>query len=252
MWDAGDAYERYVGRWSRPVAVEFLRWLAAPPGRTWLDVGCGTGALTETVLAHAQPASVTGVDPSPGFLDLARQRVEGATFEVGDATDLGERQVDVVVSGLVLTFVPDVPRAVAEFARVGSYVGAYLWDYTSGMQMMRLFWDAAKDVDPAAASQDEGLRFGDVSDPDPLRTCWTGAGLRDVEVTGIVVPTVFRDFADFWEPFEGGTGAAPAYAATLPVEQRDAIRDLLRSRLPQAGPIELTARAWAVRGTRLA
>ncbi|MET8764998.1 methyltransferase domain-containing protein [Lentzea sp. NPDC004782] len=250
MWDAGDAYERYVGRWSRPVAVEFLRWLDVPPGRTWLDVGCGTGALTETVLAHAQPASITGVDPSPGFLDLARQRVEGATFEVGNAMDLGERQVDVVVSGLVLTFVPDVPRAVAEFARVGSYVGAYLWDYTSGMQMMRLFWDAAKDVDPAAASQDEGLRFGDVSDPDPLRTCWTGAGLRDVEVTGIVVPTVFRDFADFWEPFEGGAGAAPAYAATLPVEQRDAIRDLLRSRLPQAGPIELTARAWAVRGSR--
>ncbi|MGW4210981.1 class I SAM-dependent methyltransferase [Lentzea sp. NPDC004789] len=250
MWDAGDAYERYVGRWSRPVAVEFLRWLDVPPGRTWLDVGCGTGALTETVLAHAQPASITGVDPSSGFLDLARQRVAGAAFEVGNAMDLGERQVDVVVSGLVLTFVPDVPRAIAEFARVGSYVGAYLWDYTSGMQMMRLFWDAAKDVDPAAASQDEGLRFGDVSDPDPLRTYWTGAGLRDVEVTGIVVPTVFRDFADFWEPFEGGTGAAPAYAATLPVEQRDAIRDLLRSRLPQAGPIELTARAWAVRGSR--
>jgi SAM-dependent methyltransferase len=250
MWDAGDAYERYVGRWSRPVAVEFLRWLDVPPGRTWLDVGCGTGALTETVLAHAQPASITGIDPSSGFLDLARQRVKGATFEVGNAVDLGERQVDVVVSGLVLTFVPDVPRAIAEFARVGSYVGAYLWDYTSGMQMMRLFWDAAKDVDPAAAAQDEGLRFGDVSDPDPLRTYWKGAGLRDVEVTGIVVPTVFRDFADFWEPFEGGTGAAPAYAATLPVEQRDAIRDLLRSRLPQEGPIELTARAWAVRGSR--
>jgi SAM-dependent methyltransferase len=250
MWDAGDAYERYVGRWSRPVAVEFLRWLDVPPGRTWLDVGCGTGALTETVLARAQPASITGIDPSSGFLDLARQRVKGATFEVGNAVDLGERQVDVVVSGLVLTFVPDVPRAIAEFARVGSYVGAYLWDYTSGMQMMRLFWDAAKDVDPAAAAQDEGLRFGDVSDPDPLRTYWKGAGLRDVEVTGIVVPTVFRDFADFWEPFEGGTGAAPAYAATLPVEQRDAIRDLLRSRLPQEGPIELTARAWAVRGSR--
>jgi SAM-dependent methyltransferase len=250
MWDGGDAYERYVGRWSRPVAVEFLRWLAVPPGRTWLDVGCGTGALTETVLAHARPSAVTGVDPSAAFLELARQRVPGARFEVGNAVDLGERQADVVVSGLVLTFVPDVARAVAEFARVAPYVGSYLWDYSSGMQMMRLFWDAAKDVDPAAAAQDEGLRFGDVSDPDPLRTFWTGAGLRDVEVTGIVVPTVFRDFADFWEPFEGGTGAAPAYAATLPPEQRAAIRDLLRSRLPQDGPIELTARAWAVRGAR--
>ncbi|KJK45335.1 methyltransferase [Lentzea aerocolonigenes] len=250
MWDGGDAYERYVGRWSRPVAVEFLRWLDVPPGRSWLDVGCGTGALTETVLAHAGPSSVVGVDPSAAFLELARQRVSGATFEVGSAVDLGERQADVVVSGLVLTFVPDVARAVAEFARVGSYVGSYLWDYTSGMQMMRLFWDAARDVDPAAAAQDEGPRFADVSDPEALHGFWAGAGLSDVAVTGIVVPTVFRDFADFWEPFEGGIGPAPAYAATLPVEQRDAIRDLLRSRLPAEGPISLTARAWAVRGSR--
>lgn len=250
MWDGGDAYERYVGRWSRPVAVEFLKWLDVPPGRTWLDVGCGTGALSETVLAHARPASVTGVDPSAAFLELARQRVSGATFELGNAMDLGDRAVDVVVSGLVLTFVPDVSGAVAEFARVGSHVGSYLWDYSSGMQMMRLFWDAAKDVDPAAASEDEGLRFSEVSDPDPLRTFWTGAGLRDVEVRAIVVPTVFRDFDDFWNPFEGSTGAAPAYAASLPAEQRGAIRDLLRSRLPQEGPIELTARAWAVRGSR--
>ncbi|WP_246291860.1 class I SAM-dependent methyltransferase [Lentzea indica] len=181
---------------------------------------------------------------------MARHRVRGATFDVGTALDLGERQADVVVSGLVLTFVPDVPRAVAEFARVGSYVGSYVWDYTTGMQMMRYFWDAATDVDPAAASHDEGPRFAAVSGRDPLRDLWTGAGLRDVEVTGIVVPTVFRDFDDFWEPFLGGTGAAPAYAATLPPEQLAEVRDLLRSRLPAEGPIELTARAWAVRGTR--
>ncbi|GGM77128.1 methyltransferase [Lentzea pudingi] len=250
MWSFGDAYESYVGRWSRPVAVEFLRWLGVPPGRTWLDVGCGTGALTGTVLAHAQPAAITGIDPSEGFLDLARQRVPGATFEAGTATDLGGRTADVVVSGLVLTFVPDVVQAVGEFAQAAPYVGSYLWDYTSGMRMMRLFWDAAKDVDPAAASRDEGLRFSSVSAPGPLRALWAGAGLRDVEVTGIVVPTVFRDFDDFWSPFLGGAGAAPAYAATLPPEQLGAVRDLLRSRLPEHGPIELTAKAWAVRGSR--
>lgn len=250
MWGFGDAYESYVGRWSRPVAVEFLRWLDVPPGRRWLDVGCGTGALTGTVLAHAQPAAITGIDPSEGFLDLAREHVPGASFEVGTATDLGGRTADVVVSGLVLTFVPDVAQAVGEFAQAAPYVGSYLWDYTSGMRMMRLFWDAAKDVDPAAASHDEGPRFSSVSAPDPLRALWTGAGLRDVEVTGIVVPTVFRDFDDFWIPFLGGTGAAPAYAATLPPEQLGAVRDLLRSRLPEHGPIELTAKAWAVRGSR--
>ncbi|SDJ17341.1 Methyltransferase domain-containing protein [Lentzea albidocapillata subsp. violacea] len=250
MWGLGDAYERYVGRWSRPVAAEFLRWLDVPPGRTWLDVGCGTGALTEAVLAHTRPAAVTGVDPSEGFLQRARDRVPDARFAIGDATDLGERTADVVVSGLVLTFVPDAAQAVGEFARVAPCVGSYVWDYASGMQMMRLFWDAAKDVDPAAAAHDEGLRFSAVSGAEPLRALWTGAGLRAVEVTGIVVPTVFRDFADFWEPFLGGTGAAPAYAAKLPPEQRDAIRDLLRSRLPARGPIELTAKAWAVRGSR--
>ncbi|MDX8030523.1 methyltransferase domain-containing protein [Lentzea sp. BCCO 10_0856] len=250
MWDLGDAYERYVGRWSRPVAVEFLRWLDVPPDRTWLDVGCGTGALTETVLAHARPASIMGVDPSPGFLELARQRVHGATFDVGNAMELGDLQADVVVSGLVLTFVPDVPRAVAEFARAGSFVGSYVWDYTAGMQMMRHFWDAARHVDPSAATHDEGLRFANVSGEEPLRALWSGAGLRDVEVTGIVVPTVFRDFADFWEPFLGGAGAAPAYYATLPAGQQAAIRDLLESRLDAGGPIELTAKAWAVRGSR--
>ncbi|GHH41164.1 class I SAM-dependent methyltransferase [Lentzea cavernae] len=250
MWALGDAYERYVGRWSRPVAAEFLRRLDVPPGRTWLDVGCGTGALTEAVLAHAHPAAVVGVDPSEGFLEVARARVPDARFAVGDATDLGGRNADVVVSGLVLTFVPDAAAAVGEFARAAPYVGSYLWDYTSGMQMMRLFWDAATDVDPAAAAHDEGRRFSTVSGAEPLRALWTGAGLRDVEVTGIVVPTVFRDFADFWEPFLGGTGAAPAYAATLPPEQLNAVRDLLRSRLPEQGPIELTAKAWAVRGAR--
>lgn len=249
MWETGDAYERYVGRWSRPVAAEFLRWLAVPPGRSWLDVGCGTGALTSAVLASCAPAEVVGVDPSEGFLALARSRVSDAAFEVGTAMDLGERRSDVVVSGLVLSFVPDAARAVAEFARVGDVVGAYVWDYASGMQMMRHFWDAATEVDPAAAADDEGAKFAAVCEPEPLRALWTGAGLREIEVTGIVVPTVFADFDDFWEPFLGGTGAAPAYVARLPEEHRAAVRELLRARLPD-GQISLTARAWAVRGVR--
>lgn len=247
MWQIGDAYERYVGRWSRPVAAEFVRWLKVPPGRSWLDVGCGTGALTATVLAQASPSAVSGVDPSAGFLALAKQRVPGAAFEVADATNLGEQRADVVVSGLVLNFVPDRARAVAEFTRVADVAAAYVWDYADGMQMMRYFWDAATDIDPAAAIHDEAVRFKDVCTPEALRSLWSG--LNDVEVTGIVVPTVFRDFADFWEPFLAGTGPAPTYLATLAQDQRRAVGELLRLRLPE-GPIALTARAWAVRGVR--
>src|SRR5262245_2813377 len=124
VWAAGDAYEAYVGRWSRAVAPEFVRWLGVPGGRRWLDVGCGTGALTAAVLAGADPVEVVGVDPSEGFLATARTRTGDprARFEVGDAraVPLPDRSVDAVVSGLALNFVPDPAAALAEFARVAA------------------------------------------------------------------------------------------------------------------------------------
>lgn len=256
-WSHGDAYEAYVGRWSRHVAADFVHWLGIPPQRTWLDVGCGTGALTATVLADADPGEVLGVDPSDGFVETARARTRDgrATFRVGDAESLPvtDRQFDAVVSGLVLNFVPDPHRALAEFTRVavkGGVVAAYVWDYQQGMEMIRCFWDAATELDQRAAELDEGRRFT-LCSPSRLRHLWAQAGLAEVEVRAIDVPTVFADFDDYWQPFLGGQGPAPGYVMSLDEGDRRALRDLVRDRLPvdADGRIRTTARAWAVRGT---
>jgi SAM-dependent methyltransferase len=257
VWAAGDAYEAYVGRWSRRIAEVFLRWLDVPPGRRWLDVGCGTGALTEAVLALADPAEIVGVDPAEGFLSTAGARIVDprASFRVGDAEalPLADGRFDAVVSGLALNFVPDPSRALSEFARVaalGGVAAAYVWDYAEGMALMRYFWDAAAAVDPAAAELDEGRRFP-LCRPEPLARLWAGAGLDQVTVQAIEQPTVFADFDDYWTPFLGGQGPAPGYVMSLPEEHRSALRELLRARLPfgPGGTIPLTAKAWAVRGT---
>lgn len=256
-WAVGGAYEAYVGRWSRLVAEAFLQWLDVPAGRQWLDVGCGTGALTATVLAAAAPAGVVGVDPAPGFLAYAQAGVTDprAAFHTGDAQalPLPDDRFDAVVSGLALNFVPDPSRAAAEIVRVavpGATAAAYVWDYAAGMAMMRYFWDAASALDPGAAELDESSRFP-LCQQEPLRRLWVDAGLREVTVQPIEVPTVFADFDDFWTPFLGGQGPAPGYVGTLSADGRDALRDLLRDRLPTTakGAVVLTARAWAVRGT---
>jgi SAM-dependent methyltransferase len=255
VWASGDAYERYVGRWSRLVAAEFVDWLAVEPGRRWLDVGCGTGALTATILARADPAEVVGVDPSPAQLESAERDIRDARarFVVGDAGRLPAAEFDVAVSGLVLNFVPDPGAAVAAMVeRVPSgAVGAYVWDYAGRMELMRRFWDAAAALDPGAAARDEASQFP-ICHPDALAAQWRDAGLDGVETRAIDAPTVFADFQDFWTPFEGGQGPAPRYAMSLDEGRRGALRDRLRATLPTAGDgsISLIARAWAVRGRR--
>jgi SAM-dependent methyltransferase len=257
-WDSGDAYEPYVGRWSRLVAREFLRWLAMPTGCRWVDVGCGTGALTQTILALAAPREVVGVDPSPAYVAFARDRVidPRVRFEIGDAQALGEASAtfDAVVSGLVLNFVPEPNRAVSEMVRVvcpGGVVAAYVWDYAGGMQLMRYFWDAAGTLDPRAKELDEGRRFP-LCKPEPLTALFQTAGLEKVEVRAIDVPTVFCDFDDYWSPFLGGQAPAPGYAMSLSEERRAALREQIRASLPtnSRGEHHLIARAWAIRGVR--
>ena len=257
-WVSGDAYEPYIGRWSRLVAVEFLSWLAVPPGSRWLEVGCGTGALTQTVLQQAQPEAITGIDPAEGFVAYAREHVQDSrvSFQVGNAMALpfGNEAFSAVVSGLVLNFIPRQDVALAEMKRVarrGGTVGAYVWDYASGMQMLRIFWDAAVELDRAAAEKDQSRRFP-VCKPEPLSDLFKGAGLQGVEVRAIDVPTRFRDFDDYWSPFLGGQGPAPGYVTSLTEEKRAALREHIRSMLPveQDGSISLMARAWAVRGSK--
>jgi SAM-dependent methyltransferase len=257
-WASGDLYEPYVGRWSRLVAREFLAWLGAPAGLDWLDVGCGTGALAEAVAERCGPRRLAGIDPSAGFIDFARRRLEGTGAELSfgnaQALPFSAAEFDRVVSGLVLNFVPDQGRAVSEMARVarpGGEVALYLWDYAGRMELMRRFWDAAAALDPRGGEEDEGVRFP-ICRPEPLTGLFRSTGLAEVETRAIDVPTVFRDFDDYWTPFLGGQAPAPAYCMSLGEEARAALRERLRTTLPTEpdGSIRLTARAWAVRGRR--
>ena len=258
-WERAHDYEAYVGRWSRAVAREFLRGLPVHEGREWLDVGCGTGALTQTIVEEAAPATVVGMDRSEEFVVNARRWVgDRARFQIGDAQALpvASGGFDAVVSGLVLNFVPEPRRMLSEMTRAtraGGTVALYVWDYAGRMEIMRRFWDAAKAIDPAAAVLDEGIRFP-ICAPEPLAKLFRDAGLAGIVTFAIDIQTVFRDFDDFWSPFLGGQGPAPGYAASLPEQRRDQLRERIRSGMPVGphGSIRLTARAWAARGTKVA
>ena len=253
-WERGDAYDRYVGRWSRRVAPLFLDWLGVPDGRRWLDVGCGTGILSAAIVQACAPSSLDGVDPSSGFLESARRQLGvRATLHCGSATalPLGDDSVDVAVSGLVLNFIPDQPAALAEMKRVTGQegiIGAYVWDYGGTMELMQFFWDAAVSQEPGALTFDEGQRFP-ICQPEALTDLFARAGLEHIEVTAIEIATPFASFGDYWQPFLGGQGAAPAYAMSLDDAARKRLEERLRARVPTLadGSILMRARAWAIR-----
>ena len=255
QWSQGGAYDRFMGRWSRLVARQFLEWLEVPAGSDWLDVGCGTGILLDSIGQTSSPRRLAGVDPSSGFLAVAAERLSGrAELSVGDAQDLpfADGEFDAVVSGLVLNFVANPVLAVGEMRRVsgpGGMAAAYVWDYADGMEFLRRFWDVATELDPGASELEQSRRFP-ICRPEPLRELFAGAGLASVTVTAIEVPTTFGDFDDYWQPFLGGQGPAPTYVAALTDEKRDRLEDRLRLQLPREtdGSIHLRARAWAVKG----
>ncbi len=255
-WHGGDAYERYMGRWSRQVAPRFLGWLDAPPGHRWLDVGCGTGALCTAILAQCTPAAMSGVDPSAGFLATARSRLPADVAlhqAAAGALPLPEAAVDITVSGLVLNFVPDAHAALREMARVtapGGTVAVYVWDYAEKMELIRRYWDAAVQVDPAARARDQGERFP-LCRPEALTAAFEAVGLQQVATSAIELAMRFVDFDDYWQPFLGGQGPAPAHAMSLDEASRARLRDALRASLPMQGDgsLQLAARAWVARGT---
>jgi ubiquinone/menaquinone biosynthesis C-methylase UbiE len=255
-WAAGDVYEAYMGRWSRPVARSFVEWLLPKPSAHWLDVGCGTGALTSAICQLSNPASVVACDTSEPFVNDARRRIPDprVSFLLAGADDLPTRDggFDAVVSGLVLNFIPDPEKAVVsmrERLRAGGCVAAYVWDYAGRMEFLRHFWEEAIALDPGAASLDESHRFP-LCEPEALASLFRAARLRHVETRALETSTTFKDFTDYWEPFLGGTGPAPSYVASLEPSRRELLRQRLQQRLqPEAdGRIHLVARAWAVRG----
>jgi peroxiredoxin/trans-aconitate methyltransferase len=254
-WKGGKEYEAYVGRWSRLIAPQFLEWLDAPSGIGWLDVGCGTGELTKAIVETQSPNHVAGIDSSEEYVAFAREQVtdERVHFDVGDAMNLPyhEEEFEAAVAGLVLNHLSDPVSALRGMTYVTTCVdgvlGAYVWDYPR-VEMMRYFWEAAK-ADPAARALDEKQRFG-LCRPDVLQVLFDEAHLNRIEVLPMDVPMHFHNFEEYWEPFLGGQGVAPAYCMSLSNEDRTELRERIRSTLPveRDGTIHLAARVWAVKG----
>lgn len=246
-----------MGRWSRQLAAKFLSWLQVPAGVHWLDVGCGTGALTVEICERARPASVVGCDPAEAFIEYAREQHSDkrCSFVIGGVGTLPIRSggFGSVTSSLALNFFPNIDAAVSEMHGLierGGTLSASVWDYSGRMDFLRYFWDAVSRLDPDARALDEGARFP-VCRPEALNGLFGRAGLRDIRCAPIEVATEFANFHDYWKPFLGGTGPAPSYVASLDEERLTALESILRRSLPRRsdGTIALVARAWAVRGS---
>lgn len=256
LFSEGDAYERFMGRWSREIAPFFVTFAGIRDGDTVLDVGSGTGALTMAVAAAAPSSRIVGIDPAAPYVAFARARhpEDRVRFEVGDAQQLrfADGSFDRTLSLLVLNFIPDRSRALDEMIRVtrsGGAVASAVWDYTDGMEMLRVFWDEAVSLDPAAEARDE--RHMPLSRKGELGSFWREHRLRAVSEEALTIQTRFSSFDDYWHPFVEKQGPAGNYVAGLSATAREELRARLRKRLLGDGPdrpILLHARAWAVRG----
>jgi SAM-dependent methyltransferase len=257
-WTSGADYDRWMGRWSRLLAHEFLLWLNPPSDLRWLDVCCGSGVVTEAIIEHASPRTVTGFDLSPAQINFARQKLPlpNVTFEVADAMALPfpDASFDLAVCGLGFNYIPDPARGLSEIIRIlrpGGIVALYVWDYADGARFLREFWDAAIAVNPKAAEHDQARRFAGCT-PAALTEVFKRAKLRDISTHALQIVTRFANFDDYWDPLLTGQGSAPNYLATRDQSTQAAIRQRLRTALPVTpqGAIELPGRAWAIRACR--
>jgi SAM-dependent methyltransferase len=249
VFQAADAYDRYIGRYSGALGRALIAAAEVREGERALDVGCGPGGLTAELVELLGPGRVAAVDPSEAFATAARGRLPGVDVRVAPAEALPfeDDAFDVALAQLVVNFMADPVAGVRELRRVGGRVAAAVWDYAGEMTLLRRFWDAAVASDPAAAAFDEGR--GTLCTPDGLRALWTQAGLGGVTVTSAVVEAAYDDFEDLWAPFERGVGPAGAWAVSLGHEDRMALKAQFHGRLAvPAGPFTLTARAWMVCG----
>jgi len=252
-WKSAESYEYFMGRWSKQLAPQFLNWLKPPQHLSWLDVGCGTGALTAAIQKF-NPAYSLSIDPSSEFIEKA-QSTSRTDFAIGTASAIPkpDNSFDIVVSGLALNFFPDLHAAISEMKRVlktGGTIAAYVWDYSGQMEFLRHFWDAVAAINPDDKKFDEGIRFP-ICNVQNLKNVFQDEGLLNIETTFIDIPTFFKNFEDYWNPFLGGQGPAPGYLSSQSPETMDKIKLHLQNKLiPESdGTIKLIARAIAIKGT---
>jgi SAM-dependent methyltransferase len=256
MFARADAYESFMGRWSRRLAPMLLQFSGVQENDAVLDVGCGTGSFSFTVLDAFKNVRVAGVDPSESYLaHAAHSRGDPrVSFQVGDARSLpfADASFDRVVSMLVLNFVPEPERAVREWARVtkpGGTVTAAVWDYADGMEMLRIFWDEATKLDPGSEARDEAQMA--LCKTGELDALWKRVGLLSVVGQPLVVPLEFSSFDDYWQPFLLGQGPAGAHVVALEDDARAQLKERIRERVLGTDadrPFKMHARAWAARG----
>ena len=257
MFTAAEGYERFMGRWSRQLAPQYLSFAGVKDGDKVLDIGTGTGSVASTIAASFRSSQVTGIDPSAAFIAAARNSAKSdrERFEVGDAQALAlaDGSFDQVMSLLVLNFIPDPQKAVAEMRRVtrpGGVVSACVWDYNAGMQMLRFFWDEVVALDPAMEPKDE--RHMKLSREGQLGQLWRQAELGEVREQALTIEQRFTSFDDYWEPFLKGAGPGGAYVVSLGNEPRGRLEARMRKRLlgdRTDGPFTLKAKVWCVRGS---
>jgi SAM-dependent methyltransferase len=257
-WTSGGDYDRWMGRWSRLLAHEFLSWLNLPAGLRWIDICCGSGVLTEAIVERNAPASVVGVDISPEQINFAREHRarDYVTFETANAMSLpfADASFDLAVSGIGLNYVPNPVKVLEQSQRVlrpGGVAAIYVWDYEGGARFLREFWDAAIAADPEATAFDQARRFP-MCTPEGLLDLFAQTKFEDATTQPLHIVTRFTSFDDYWEPILRGQGSAPTYLATRDRQTQTKIRDRLRGTLPinDEGAIELPARAWAIRALR--
>jgi len=243
-----DAYDRFMGRYSVPLAPQLADFAAVAPGQQVLDVGCGPGALTAELVRRLGPAAVSAVDPSEPFVAAAQERHPGVTVLRAAAEQLpfGDQAFDAALAQLVVHFMAHPVAGLREMARVTrkcGVVAACVWDHAGGQGPLSLFWEAARELDPdvEGESQLAGASEGH------LAQLFQAAGLHEVEESVLSVDVEHASFEDWWEPFMLGVGPAGGYAAGLDTKRQAQLRELCREMLP-AAPFVQTARAWAARG----
>lgn len=257
QWTGAEAYERFMGRWSRKAGLAFLQWLSIPADRRWLDVGCGTGAFSEMILEACEPKALVGIDTSQELLEEARCRFSDrpVTLLVGDALTLpfGLGAFDIAVSGLVLNFVSDPARMVAEMKRVvapGGCVAAYVWDFAGGTSVSQHLVKALARHCPTDERDGPEARSSGATEIDRLSKMFNQAGLERVEARQIEIRLNFESFEDYWSA--NTTFASPParqLSRLAPIDREIVKRDVLDMLIPGAdGAIAFSARANAVRG----